>query len=287
MYYITLKIDPFMLYLYISLHSHFSHVVDLQVVANVTNFTVLDEVPETSLSCEMSLYLHPDVDLQWFRDGELINTTEMERHTVSFNVGIREGQSGGQVVQQSRVSTLVISEPQLSDSATYACAIRNTEHSQDIQLTVVTNFTDNVTVVNPPPPTATIEVREVGSPFNPPGTFSSSRSLGCRVTPPSPTIEVEWILPDNTVISSSNGRFRVLTFPQSTEHSVLLNIMRVSYADEGKYKCQFRDNSSHANSEWLSNSTELLLPGSVPKNSSHTYTMHCFIILQCSWKFTL
>ena len=86
----------------------------------------------------MSLYLRPDGDLQWFRDGELINATDVVRYAVSYSIGSGVGQFGGAVPQRSRVSTLRITEPQLSDSGTYTCAIRNTSHSQDIQLTVVT-----------------------------------------------------------------------------------------------------------------------------------------------------
>ena len=88
------------------------------------------------MSCEMSLYLRPDEDLQWFRGGELI-AGNSERLSIQFSDGTAQGQFGGHTLGQSRVSTLVISQPQTSDSGTYTCAIRNTEHSQDIQLTVV------------------------------------------------------------------------------------------------------------------------------------------------------
>lgn len=113
-------------------------IVDLEVVGNETNLTVSHELPKVPLSCEMSLYLHPDEDLQWFRDGELINKTEEVRYAVSYSIGSGEGQFGGPVSNRSRVSTLLITEPQLSDSGTYTCAIRNTAHSQDIELTIVT-----------------------------------------------------------------------------------------------------------------------------------------------------
>ena len=88
------------------------------------------------MSCEMSLYLRPDEDLQWFKGGQLI-TGHSERLSIQFSDGTGPGQFGGDTVGQSRVSILVISQPQTSDSGTYTCAIRNTEHLQDIQLTVV------------------------------------------------------------------------------------------------------------------------------------------------------
>ena len=82
----------------------------------------------------MSLYLRPDEHLQWFRGGQLIMSSK--RHTIIYSSGNGVGQFGGSEVGSSRVSTLVISEPQLSDSGNYTCAIRDTEHSQDIELMV-------------------------------------------------------------------------------------------------------------------------------------------------------
>ena len=96
----------------------------------------MDNATDVSLSCEMSLYLHPDEDLQWFR-GEQLITASNDRYTVSYTNGTDGmGQFGGDAPGPSRVSTLIISEPHSSDSDTYTCAIRDTEHSQDIQLTV-------------------------------------------------------------------------------------------------------------------------------------------------------
>lgn len=82
----------------------------------------------------MSIYIHPDEDLEWYFNGELI---EGEKYTVSYSFGGGVGQFGGNLNQPSRVSTLYISQPQVSDSGTYTCAIRDTENSQDIQLTVI------------------------------------------------------------------------------------------------------------------------------------------------------
>ena len=95
---------------------------------------VSDNETDVSLSCEMSLYLRPERNLQWFRGGQQIMNTD--RHTITYTDGNGMGQFGDDTIGSSRVSTLVISEPQLSDSGTYTCAIRNTEVSQDIELTV-------------------------------------------------------------------------------------------------------------------------------------------------------
>ena len=96
----------------------------------------LDNATDVSLSCEMSFYLRPDEDLQWFRGEERI-TGNTEKYTITYSDGSPAlGQFGGDTIGSSQVSTLVISGPQISDSGTYTCAIRNTEHSQDMRLTV-------------------------------------------------------------------------------------------------------------------------------------------------------
>ena len=108
----------------------------VELTADERDVTTFDNATDVSLSCEMSLYLRPDEDLQWFR-GEQLITASNDRYTVSYTNGTDDmGQFGGESPGPSRVSTLIISEPQTSDSGTYTCAIRNTEHSQDIQLTV-------------------------------------------------------------------------------------------------------------------------------------------------------
>ena len=106
----------------------------MELNAVETEVTTQDNATNISLSCEMSLYLRPDDDLQWFR-GELI-TGNTEKYTIIYSDGSSlMGQFEG-VIGSSRISTLVISEPQMSDSGNYTCTIRDTEHSQDIQLTV-------------------------------------------------------------------------------------------------------------------------------------------------------
>jgi hypothetical protein len=107
----------------------------VELTADEQEITTFDNnVTDVSLSCEMSLYLRPDENLQWFRGGQQIINTD--RHTITYTNGTGMGQFGEDTVGSSRISTLVISEPRLSDSGTYTCAIINTEHSQDIELTV-------------------------------------------------------------------------------------------------------------------------------------------------------
>ena len=107
----------------------------MELTASETQVFTFDNATQVSLSCEMSLYMRPDEDLQWFRDDQLISTSG--RHSISYTDGTpMVGQIGGDTVTSSRLSTLVISQPETSDSGTYTCAIRNTQHSQDIELTV-------------------------------------------------------------------------------------------------------------------------------------------------------
>ena len=94
-----------------------------------------DNATEVALSCEVSLYLHPDEDLQWFR-GEQQIASDAAKHTITYTDGSGQGQFGENAIGTSRVSTLVISQPQMTDSATYTCAIRNTDQSHEIELTV-------------------------------------------------------------------------------------------------------------------------------------------------------
>ena len=106
----------------------------VELTTDEQEITTFDNVTNVSLCCEMSLYLRPDENLQWFRGGQQIMNTD--RHTITYTDGTGIGHFGEDTVGSSRISTLVISEPRLSDSGTYTCAIINTEHSQDIELTI-------------------------------------------------------------------------------------------------------------------------------------------------------
>ena len=114
-----------------------TYIIYFTVKLSAENLEVLtfDNATEVALSCEMSLYLRPDEDLQWFR-GEQQITSDAAKHTITYTDGSGQGQFGEDAIGPSRVSTLVISQPQMSDSATYTCAIRNTDQSHEIELTV-------------------------------------------------------------------------------------------------------------------------------------------------------
>lgn len=149
-------------------------------------------------------------------------------------------------------------------------------------------FTDNTSLPPEPefePTPVSIEVAEVGLPGTPPGTFSPFRSLGCLIKPRSLTFETEWLLPDGSSISFSEGRFALTSFDQPDQINLLLVIADISYFDEGVYTCRYRDTGTSSNSKWISNTTELLLPGIL----DITRLFHFMVVLnlQFFWKHTL
>ena len=70
----------------------------------MTNLTVFNNATEVKLSCEMSEYIRPDEDLQWFRGDQLISNGT--KHTIMYENGSGRGQIGGTELGPSRLSTL-------------------------------------------------------------------------------------------------------------------------------------------------------------------------------------
>ncbi len=101
-----------------------------------TQVTVNDTENEVQLSCEMTLFIREDEDLQWFKDGLLI-TSGTDRYTVTYRDGTPSAsQKGGNQFLPGRVAVLTISNPEGDDSGTYSCAVAGTEESIDFQLSV-------------------------------------------------------------------------------------------------------------------------------------------------------
>lgn len=113
---------------------------------DMTNLTVFINATEVKLSCEMSEYIRPDEDLQWFRGDQLISNGA--KHTIMYENGSGQGQIGGTELGPSRLSTLTISEPQVIDSGSYTCAIRGTGQSRTFELIVEGGKTSSI-VENP------------------------------------------------------------------------------------------------------------------------------------------
>lgn len=110
----------------------FSSAVELE--ASPMTITVDNETSTVELNCEMSQYVEPDSNLQWFRHGSRIAASE--KYNISYEDGNKESQMGGSEQQSSRVSTLVISDFQEEDKGFYHCNITGTENSEAIYISL-------------------------------------------------------------------------------------------------------------------------------------------------------
>ena len=127
----------------------------------------------------------------------------------------------------------------------------------------------------------TIEGREVAFPGSPVGSLHTKIFLACLVKPLIHTYEAEWILPNNTVISSSMSRHRFYEVQKSSGFQTNLLISAVSYADAGIYMCRARD-TSRSNLQWISANIEIKLPGNnMQAVSIHEvfYTLHIYTLI--------
>ena len=108
------------------------------MVALNSSLTVNVSLSEVELQCDMAAYIRPNEDFQWLQNGTLLSTGSGSKYSVSFKEGDRPAQNGGvRGETKSRVSSLVISSLELSDSGRYICQVAGTTASADIDLSVV------------------------------------------------------------------------------------------------------------------------------------------------------
>ena len=93
-----------------------------------------DNETSVELSCEMIDHVRPDGLFQWFGpDNQRIT------NGVSYTDGIEQvdGSVPPRPVDTTRISTLIISNPDTSDSGNYTCRVEGTNISAVIELLVV------------------------------------------------------------------------------------------------------------------------------------------------------
>ena len=102
-----------------------------------SSVTVNSSVSSVQLSCDMAGYIPPSSDLQWFRNGSMLQNNS--DYTILYRNGNRNALSpGASGAGQSVVSVLVIADPQVHDTGEYQCVIVSLNISDTIQLTVQT-----------------------------------------------------------------------------------------------------------------------------------------------------
>lgn len=111
----------------------------MQLLSNTTEDRVHASSKDASveLACEMRQYIRPDNFLTWEGPGGQTITSGTIRHQIIFTDGLPDEAANGSFhVVPSRISTLVISNPEPADTGTYTCRVMGTSQVVDIQLVV-------------------------------------------------------------------------------------------------------------------------------------------------------
>ena len=88
------------------------------------------------LSCEMSAFIRPDTSLIWEGPDNQILANGM-KHQITFSNGSRyTAVDGSGRLVPSRVSTLIISNPDKSDQGVYTCSIMGTNATIDLVIMI-------------------------------------------------------------------------------------------------------------------------------------------------------
>ena len=100
-----------------------NNVVELLSTVSTVNATMNDSTVAT-LECEMRAYIRPDSSLIWEGPGGWRIAGGTGKHQITFSDGSQDAAANGSIqLVPSRVSTLVISNPEPSDAGTYTCRV--------------------------------------------------------------------------------------------------------------------------------------------------------------------
>ena len=102
--------------------------------ANPKIIVAENETTNLQLKCEMSGYIEPDENLQWFRHGEKIENSN--KYNISYVNGSKLIQMGGIQQKNSRVSILTISDFKKEDRGFYSCNTTETKVSEAIYISL-------------------------------------------------------------------------------------------------------------------------------------------------------
>lgn len=95
------------------------------------SFVVMNNSDSVELRCEMSQYIEPDKNLQWFRNGHMINANS-SKYQIQFEDGNTPSLIDG-VRTPSRISVLVVSDfKEQNDSGYYHCRTLSTHKSASV-----------------------------------------------------------------------------------------------------------------------------------------------------------
>ena len=102
---------------------------------SAVNATIDDGV--VVLECEMRAYIRPDSSLIWEGPGGQRIAGGTGKHQITFSDGSQGTAANGSAeLVPSRVSTLVISNPEPSDTVTYTCRVLGVTNPVAIDLLV-------------------------------------------------------------------------------------------------------------------------------------------------------
>ena len=102
--------------------------------ANPKIIVAENETTNLQLKCEMSGYIEPDENLQWFRHGEKIKNSN--KYNISYVNGSKVSQMGEIQQQNSRISIVTISDFKKEDRGFYSCNTTDTKVSEAIYISL-------------------------------------------------------------------------------------------------------------------------------------------------------